>query len=260
MTGSEQHFVDPRDERGHPPGPEPLWSEVWGFDWVARDGRLGGFVRLALSPNLGVAWYWACLAGEGRPLVIAVDHDVPLPRTGLEVRTEGLWAAHNLEAPLDHWSLGCEAFAVATDDAQEIDGDLRGERVPFGHDLEWETTGPVVAASEGGRYGMPCRVTGEVLVGSETIEIDAPGWRDHAWGPAQWWTASWRRGWSVADGLPVAVMPAEGRAVPLAVVPIRLAGPGGRASLLTRTLSHTADGAIGWTEQNTPRPRSPAPF
>lgn len=258
MTGSEHGAVVPRDERRHPPGPEPLWNEAWGFDWAARDGRLGGFVRLVLYPNLGVAWYWACLAGEGRPLVVVLDHDVPLPRTGLEVRSEGLWAAHNLETPLDHWSLGCEAFAVGIDDPTEIDGDLRGDRVPFGHDLEWETDGPVVADPAGGRYDMPCRVTGEVLVGHEVVEVDAPGWRDHTWGLAPWWTSSWRRAWSAADGPPMAVDGGPG--VHPVAVPIRLAAPDGRTSLLTRTLSRTADGDVGWTEENVPRPLSSSPF
>ena len=27
----------------------------------------------------GTAWYWACLVGEGRPLVTVIDHEVPLP-------------------------------------------------------------------------------------------------------------------------------------------------------------------------------------
>ncbi len=255
MTGSEQRIVAARDERPHPPGPEPLWNEAWGFEWSTPAGHLGGFVRLGLYPNRGVAWYWACLAGEDRTLVIVLDHDVPLPRAGLEVRTEGLWAAHNLETPLDHWSLGCEAFAVGTDDGAEVDGDLRGERVPFGHDLEWETDGPVIAAAEGGRYAVPCRVTGEVLVGHEQIEVDGPGWRDHTWGVAPWWTSSWRRGWSADAGPPVAV-DGEAGGRPVASVPVRLVAPDGRTSLLTRTLCRTDDGGVGWIEENRP-PDSP---
>ena len=38
-------------------------------------------------------------------------------------------------------TLGCEAFAVGVDDPAEVYGDLRGDRVPFGLDLEWETDG-----------------------------------------------------------------------------------------------------------------------
>ena len=48
------------DERAHAPGEERLWGESWYFDFTDREGTLGGYVRLGLYPNLGVAWYWAC--------------------------------------------------------------------------------------------------------------------------------------------------------------------------------------------------------
>lgn len=189
LSGSSP--VPPSDESPHPPGTEPLWNESWYFDWSTPDGSLGGYVRLGLYPNLGRCWYWACLVGEGRPLVCVIDHEVPLPRVGLEVRTEGLWADHNLETPLEHWSLGLESFAVSTDDPTEVYGDLRGDRVPFGLDLEWETVGGTFPYPGVDRYEVPCRVTGEVLVGDERIEVDGPGQRDHSWGVRDWWTYSW---------------------------------------------------------------------
>ncbi|MGI8938163.1 MAG: DUF7065 domain-containing protein [Iamia sp.] len=179
------------DERPHTPGLEPLWNESWYFDFAAADGSLGGYVRLGLYPNLGRVWYWACLVGEDRPLVTVIDHEVPLPRTGLELRSEGLWAAHNLETAREHWSLGLEAFAVGVDDPADVYGDLRGERVPFGLDLEWETVGGPYPYPGVDRYEVPCRVTGEVLVGQERIEIDGPGQRDHSWGVRDWWSYGW---------------------------------------------------------------------
>ncbi len=178
-------------EGRHDPGPEPLWNESWYFDFATADGSLGGYVRLGLYPNLGVAWYWGALVGEGRPLVTVIDHEVPVPRTGLEVRTEGLWASHNQETALEHWSLGCEAFAVGVDDPAEVYGDLRGDRVPFGLDLEWETVGGAYPFPGVDRYEVPCRVTGEVLVGQERIELDGPGQRDHSWGLRDWWSVGW---------------------------------------------------------------------
>lgn len=179
------------DEGRHPPGSEALWNESWYFDWATDDGRLGGYVRLGLYPNLGVAWYWACLVGEDRPLVTVIDHEVPLPGSGLEVRSEGLWAAHNTETAFDHWSLGCEAFAVGVDDPADVYGELRGDRVPFGFDLEWETVGGVYPYPGVDRYEVPCRVTGDVLVGQERLAIDGSGQRDHSWGVRDWWTYGW---------------------------------------------------------------------
>jgi hypothetical protein len=190
------------DERAHRPGGERLWGESWYFDFADRDGSLGGYVRLGVYPNLGVAWYWACLVGADRPLVTVIDHEVRPPRPGsLEIRADGLWADHTVEAAYDHMSLGCEAFAVAVDDPTEVYGDLRGERVPFGLDLEWDTDGGVYPWIGTTRYEVPCTVHGEILVGDEVIAFDGVGQRDHSWGVRDWWTIGWvwTAGW-LADG------------------------------------------------------------
>jgi hypothetical protein len=180
------------DEGRHPPGPEQLWNESWYFDFAAADGSIGGYVRVGRYPNLGAVWYWACLVGVGRSLVTVIDHQVPLPTTSLELRTSGLWADHNCEVALDHWSLGLEAFAVSLDDPADAYGPMWGDRVPFGFDLEWETDGAVFRYPPGlDRYEVPCRVHGEVLVGSERIEFDGVGQRDHSWGVRDWWAQGW---------------------------------------------------------------------
>ncbi len=185
--------ADPDDERRHPAGPEEYWNESWYFDFTDAAGTLGGYVRLGLYPNLGVAWYWACVVGEGRPLVSVIDHEVPLPSAGsMEVRSEGLWADHTVETPLDHMTLGCEAFATGVDvPADTYGSDLRGDRVPLGFDLEWETDGGTYSYPGVTRYEVPCRVHGEILVGDEQIDFDGWGQRDHSWGVRDWWTVGW---------------------------------------------------------------------
>src|SRR6187397_1175601 len=91
------------DERRHQPDDDQLWNESYYLDFFAPDGSLGGYLRLGLYPNLGVAWYWACLVGEGRPLVTVIDHEVALPKDGsLEIRADGLWADQTVETPFDH--------------------------------------------------------------------------------------------------------------------------------------------------------------
>lgn len=193
------------DERRHTPGADPRWTESWSFHFATPDGRLGGHVLVALRPHEGVAWYWACVVGEGRPLLTVVDHEVRPPRApSLEIRAEGLWADHNVEIPFDHLSLGCEAFALGLDDPAAVIeahgsrvGPL-GDRVPFGLDLEWETEGRGQVLCAGGPgYALPCRVHGEVLVADERIELDAVGGRDHRWGVAADGSAgaTWSSGW-----------------------------------------------------------------
>lgn len=184
--------VEPADEGRHPAGSDPWWNESWYFDFAAPDGSLGGYVRLGLYPNLGVAWYWATLVGPGRPLVLMREHEAALPKgDSLEVRHEGLWADHTCETPLEHWSLGLEAFAVALDDPAEAFRGERGERVPFGLDLEWETDGGSYPYPGIERYEVPCRVHGDIVVGDERIAFDGVGERDHSWGPRDWWMLGW---------------------------------------------------------------------
>ncbi len=199
------------DERPHRPGTEPLWAESWYFDYAAEDGSLGGYARLGLYPNLGVAWYWAALVGAGRPLVAVRDHDVALPRRSImEVRAEGLWSALNCETPHDHWSLGLEAFGVAMDDPAEAFGAERGERTALGLDLEWEASAPVVVRPDGtgpsaGRYEQACAVYGDVLVGDERLELSGWGRREHWWGIQDWWAGGWSAAWGrLGDGRVVA--------------------------------------------------------
>ena len=180
------------DEGRHPKGDEEFWNESWYFDFTNAEGTLGGYVRLGLYPNMGAAWYWGCLVGEGRPLVTVIDHEVPLPPAkSMEIRTEGLWADHTVETALDHMTLGCEAFATGVDDPSEVYGPLRGDRVPFGLDLEWETDGGTYVYPYVTRYEIPCRVHGEILVGDERIDFDGWGQRDHSWGVRDWWTLGW---------------------------------------------------------------------
>jgi hypothetical protein len=112
------------------------------------DGATASFHAQVVVPDVGV--------------VVVRDDDVPAPsRTDvLVVRAEGLWAELLCETPGEHWSIGLEAFGVRFDDEAEAAASDRGERVPVGFDLEWET---------------PDRVVGEVLVGRARYELDAHG-------------------------------------------------------------------------------------
>ena len=151
-------------------------------------------MRLGLYPNLGVAWYWACLVGEGRPLVTVIDHEVPLP-DGAVARDPGrgpVGRPHRRDAVRARDASAARRSPSRVDDPAEVYGDLRGDRVPFGLDLEWETDGGGVYPWIGTtRYEVPCTVHGEILVGDETIDFDGFGQRDHSWGVRDWWSFGW---------------------------------------------------------------------
>ncbi len=122
-------------------------------------------MRLELREPENIAWYWTYLVGvpgvDG--IIVVRDHDVPLPRQGLEIHADGLWAELWCETPGEHWTFGLEAFGVRIDTAEEAlrPGGEIGERVPVGLDLEWEA---------------PDIVHGDVLLGRERWTIDGRGW------------------------------------------------------------------------------------
>jgi hypothetical protein len=232
----------PADERSHAPGDDPAWTESWSFEFFTANG-LGGYVTLTVFPRRRAAWYWAYVVGEGAGPVAVIDEEAPLPRPPgtLEVRTEGLWADHICETPLDHWTVGNEAFAVRFDDPAEALGRQRGERVPLGFDLEWETDAPILDRDDG--YAVPCRVHGLVLLDRSRLDVDGFGWRDHRWGRLDWQTkrmagrlddGTWfTEGFAVAiDAAERAPVPADGVAVERSLARVRASdGRPGRAWL-----------------------------
>lgn len=276
----------PRDEARHRPDPEQTaWEESWDLDFTTADGDLGGYVRLALHPHRRRAWFWAALVGQGRPLVTVVDHEIAPPRgPDLDVRAEGLWSSLTCETPLEHWSVGLEAFGVAIDDPAETWRSLRGVRTALGLDLEWETVGPPSTVPQPVGYHLPCLVHGEVLVGAEVIAFDGWGGRSHVWGHRRWdqaWSATAGRledgtTWyahcpGVLPALGPAALPGPGRmdldqgdgsdllelsVWPLHHAPVGIDEADGRSTRIARSLCRfvLADGrrGVGWAEWNLP--------
>jgi len=129
-------------------------------------------------------------------LVTVVEQQAPIPRAGaLDLRCEALWLDLVCESPLEHWSVGLEAFGVALDEPADAFRGLRGDRIGVGLDLGWETVGEAAAsggaaARGGGGYELACDVNGEVLLGDEVLTFDGWGSRRHTWGVNDWWAGS----------------------------------------------------------------------
>jgi len=180
-----------RDEGRHDgrPGAD-LPSERWSF-WAGSAAQPPLLVvHVTLLPGEGRASFAAALRLRPTYAVVLVAADLPMPRRGIELRGPGIWADHNVEEPFERWSLGLEAFGVGLEVGEGDDlevllarsgsPDLRGDRAPMGWDLEWTSTGAVVADGPSA-YRVECRVEGELLVQSEALEIDVGGGREHVW-------------------------------------------------------------------------------
>lgn len=246
-------MIDPADEHAHPPGPDADWEESWNFDFVTSDGRLAGYARLGLRASPRRAWWWTAVVGDEVPLVLVRDHDIAPPRPGtLEIRGTGLWAEPVCEAPLDHWGVGLEAFAVSLEDPTESYGAERGDPTPLGLDLEWEAQGGPAVAGDG-RYRVASRVHGEVLVGHQRLMVAGTGAWEHAWGRRDWW----------APGPPPPGVDGAGLVdrregiEPVFHAPVQVPSPDGRVARVARALCRTGDG-LAWVERISPPPASSA--
>lgn len=186
------HTIDPRDEGRHAPGDDRFWSESYYLDFHRDDGSLGGYVRISFYPMLGVSWYWACVVGPDRPLVLVVEHGAPALAQGLDLSHGRLKTTHSASVPTKRFDLTLDAEARVFADPADVYREAVGEPVALRFDLRWDTDGP------GGyrfrdltRYEIPCRVGGTIEVGDELIEFVGHGQRDHSWGPRDWWTNAW---------------------------------------------------------------------
>ncbi len=239
------------DESLHKPGAETLWNESYYFDFAAPDGSLAGYVRLGLYPNWERAWYWACVTGPGRPLILVADNDAPLPEPGTTaIRTGGCKATQRIVSPFGPAEIGLDAEAAVLPDPVAAYGDISGaEKTRLAFDLRWDTAGGVYPYKDLPRYEIPCTVTGTVTIGGETIAVDASGERDHSWGERDWWKTSWL--WSsgrLDDGTFFHGMQANiGFAIPW---PSFAAPPGGAIGHLTGFSAETRFAADGLPESS----------
>jgi hypothetical protein len=158
-------------------------EQVWSFEAVLADGS-GVLVRWTLPPDSPRCWFWAYLTRPDGTAIAVRDHDAPLPRgRTLEIRSDGLWAEGVCEVAFEHWSLGLEAFAVLLDPATDGWHGERGERVPFGYELDWESSGEAEGTAH--HEVQPGRLHGEILLGDGSSTLDAVCIRVHRASPPE---------------------------------------------------------------------------
>lgn len=185
---------EPADEGRHEPGPEDVWNESWYFDAVSDDGTLGIYTRLGRLPNQDVALITAAIVGPGRPAVMVVHEDAPLPPIdddAQRIAIDGLQVEQHCEEPLQRFRVTLTGTGAAHADEAAPLRNESGTPVDVAFDLVWETTGIPFQWRQSTRYEIPCRVTGTVRVGDEEITFSGPGQRDHSWGPRDWFATAW---------------------------------------------------------------------
>ena len=173
--------IDPIDDLPH--RQESSLVEQWQFDFWSPEHDLGGWVHFTYDQSSRKGWYVTALLGVDRQLVLVVDPKIPIPQLSqyLEFRAEGIWAQHVCETPLEHWTVGLEAFGVTLETAEDAMGNQWGKRTGVGLDLEWERIEDTEETDTG--FRQRCSVSGEVLIDEQAFDLHVDGWRSRSWGP-----------------------------------------------------------------------------
>ena len=185
---------DAADEGTHEHDEDLLWSESHYLDAVSSDGGTGVYVRHGRLPNQVRSHVMLAVVRPGVGPVILADDRAPLPE--LRGRDVGLSAdAYDLDLtcadPLRHVRVVGRGRATAHDHPADALSGAHGHPVDIDLDLAWTTDAVPFRWRITTRYEIPCRVTGQVTVDGQRIDVDWVGQRDHSWGQRDWWAFDW---------------------------------------------------------------------
>ena len=161
-------------ESAHRPGVHDV-HQVW-----ASTADVGLWLRVTRFD--GGAWYHAALLRFASQPIVLAEEEIPDLGRRWELRSSGLWADHNCETPLDHWSYGLEAFALALDDPLQLVRDGVGDRVPIGWEIEFEASEEAAGLPGIDGYEQRGVVHGITLTAEGETAFEAPAVRQHWWG------------------------------------------------------------------------------
>ncbi|MEM7142172.1 MAG: hypothetical protein AAF548_14205 [Actinomycetota bacterium] len=164
--------VTEADDRDRPGDDDVDLIEV---DLAAADGSLALWLRLETRRSAGTTGFLATVLVAGEDPVVVIDQELPLARGAFEYRAPGVWTEFVCETPLEHWTVGLEAFGLRVDPAEVVGPDTYGERVPVGLDLDLETT--TAAEGDAASFVVGIAGHGEVLLEDRAWELDAIGQR-----------------------------------------------------------------------------------
>lgn len=147
---------------------------------LASDGVTTVWSRVAIDPS-GAHFHAAVLSKTARPIVLAED-EIAHPGRRWELRSSGLWADHNCETEMEHWSYGLEAFALALDDPDQLVREGVGDRVPIGWELEFESATEALSITGAVGYSQFGTLHGLLLTKDGEATFEGAAVRQHWWG------------------------------------------------------------------------------
>jgi hypothetical protein len=190
---TEPLHPDPADEGAHVAGDEQLWNESWYFDFADAGQGIGGWIRLGLIPNEGIAWVNALVCGPDIPTIAVNDFAAAPPDDPYDVHTGEIDLIQRALEPLRTYRVAVRGNGQAFEDPAGLLHDATGTPAELALDLTWSTDGTPYQYRITPRYEIPCTVSGTLTAAGREYELKAvPGQRDHSWGGVRdWWGMNW---------------------------------------------------------------------
>jgi len=183
------------DEKMHPVGDNPAWSESYYFNFVDPDSKIGMFTRMGFRPGNG----WV----DALHVIYLEGHRVAFTYGRRDIETDlsrydgDLSAGHlTLECVKPHelWQLRYQGPAQDIPDAEILltrskerpDGWFTPATLDMTLDFECLTPPHFAARGEHGHFEQSGRVSGTIALGEDRWQVNGFGVRDKSWGPRDW--------------------------------------------------------------------------
>ena len=190
--------ADPADERFHPVGDHPSWSESYYFNFVDPDTGVGAFTRMGFRPNDGWADALHAVYLPGGRVAFTYGRRTDLTPDVVDGLGDADPSVGNLTlrrgASFRRWDIVYDGEAQDLADptvmlAATKDRPAGWSRsVPLDMDVAFTALAEPHYAVGGaqGHFEQTGRVAGRIRLADEQWEVNGYGVRDKSWGPRTW--------------------------------------------------------------------------
>ncbi len=183
------------DERMHPVGNAPAWSESYYFNFVDPATKVAMFTRMGFRPGDGWAdgLHVVYLGGDrvaftyGRRTIgkNLLDYNGDLKAGNLEIICRD---------PFKHWQVRYQGPAEDINNSAILlerkklrpEGWYKAATLDMDVNFHGISDPHYAASGERGHFEQTGRVTGSIRLDGETFQVDGYGVRDKSWGPRDW--------------------------------------------------------------------------
>jgi hypothetical protein len=176
--------ISAHDELRHPKTDNPLWRESMWYCFDMPDLEMGGAFYYSYMPNTDdptasfSVYLTKGMQREPNKTFYSFAKTMPIPDAEWNDLKLGDYAHYKCIEPLKKWH-------ISIHDGSRLDAEIDAEFFAGGwHYIDNTFETPKYLA--GDRYHRPWKMTGEMVLDGQKIDLNYTGDADHSWGPRVW--------------------------------------------------------------------------